>query len=209
MAKKVNQTEESQTPPPNPPNSNEEGADDEDELPGADDEDELPADDIPYTPDDRWVLNDVTYMKRVAVYEKYGLVKATKAELHSFTTRRDRAQLKRTETDKEFWMRVDPNIDAWMLVTGRKRDVFHINSFVQLNRDIVTEVQHTCKAVNVLRKAINVLRKAFNVLTSRCPLNKALQHIERSERAEEEDEQPQVEVPSQSYWTTFKNWGFW
>ena len=227
-ARKVKDTEERQTPPPNPPSppsppsppnppnppnpsnspsppnppnppsppnpSNSPNSNDE----GPDDEEELPADDIPYTPNDGWVLNDVTYMKRVAAYIKYGLAKATKAELHSFTTRRDRAQLKKTETDKQFWTRADPNIDAWMLLTGRNRDVFDINSFVQLNRDIVTEVQHTRKAVNVL------------VLTSRCPLNKALQRIERSERAEEEDEQqPQLEVPSQSYWTTFKNWGFW
>ncbi len=190
-ARKVKDTEESQTPPPNPPsppNSNDEGPDDVEEL---------PADDIPYTPNDRWVLNDVTYMNRVASHIKYGLIKATKAELHSFTTRRDRAQLKRNKTEQEFWTRVDPSIDAWMLVTGRKRYVFDINSFVQVNRDIVTEVQHTRKAINVL------------VLTSRCPLNKALQHIERSEQAEEEDEEPQVEVLSQSYWTTFKNWRFW
>ena len=82
-----------------------------------------------------------------------------------------------------------------MLVTGQKRDVFHIESFVQQNCEIVEEIGQVRKIVNVL------------ILRSRSPLVKALQEIERRERGEESEEQ--VDVPSQTYWTTFKSWRSW
>ena len=81
-----------------------------------------------------------------------------KGDLHTFTERRSRAEKKRTKLEKEFWTKPDPTIDAWMLVTGRKREVFDISSFVQRHRDIVPDLRR-------LRKVVNV-----HVLTTRCPV---------------------------------------
>ena len=103
--------------------------------------------------------------------------------------------LQTTRKDQEFWMQADPDIDAWMLVTGRKRDVFDITTFVDQHRAIVPEVQNVRNIINVL------------VLMSRCPVTKALRDLERSERGEEPVSEP--EVPSQSYWTTIKKWRPW
>ncbi len=123
---------------PNAPNSNNIRPDDEEEM---------RSDDIPHTPDDKWVLNNDAYMKREAFTITYTFPKV--AEVYSFTER-NRAELKRTKKDKEFWTLPDATIDAWMLVTGRKRDVLDIASFVQQNGDIVAEVQQARKAANVL-----------------------------------------------------------
>ncbi|CAB4043890.1 Hypothetical predicted protein [Paramuricea clavata] len=118
-----------------------------------------------------------------------------KSELYSFNERRDKAKLKRTKKERDFWTIAEPKIDAWMFVTGQKRDVFNIESFVQQNREIV-------EGIGQVRKNVKVL-----ILRSRCPLVKVLQEIERHERGEESEEQ--VEVPWQTYWTTFKSWRPW
>ena len=149
------------------------------------------------SPPGGWVLNDERYMKKVAHVITYGFVNARKGELYAFTERREKAELKRTKTEKEFWTAADPIIDAWMLATGRKRDVFDIASFVKQNRDMPKQIQSARKSLNVL------------VLTSRCPISKALQELERSELGEEVNEDTDVEVPSQTYWTTIKNWRPW
>jgi hypothetical protein len=148
-----------------------------------------------YSPPAGWVLNKKTYMSKVACLIRYGFIKMKKGELYSFNERRDKAKLKRTKKERDFWTIADPIIDAWMLVTGQKRDVFDIESFVQQNREIVEEIGQVRKNMKVL------------ILRSRCPLLKALQKIERRERGEESEEQ--VEVPSQTYWTTFKSWRPW
>ena len=54
-----------------------------------------------------------------------------------------------------------------------------------------------------VRNVVSVL-----ILQSRCPVTKALNNLERRERGEDKpSEEP--EVPSQSYWTTLKNWRPW
>ena len=47
-------------------------------------------------PDEKWVLNNDADMKRVAFAIKYNFLKVTKAEVYSFTERRNRAELKRS-----------------------------------------------------------------------------------------------------------------
>ena len=112
-----------------------------------------------------------------------------KGDLHDFLQRRDNAKSKRTHNDREFWVKADPKTDAWMLATGKVRDVFDVDSFVQRHGNIVPALQR-------LRKALNVL-----VLESRCPVKKALNNAQgTAERVEE------PEIPSQTYWTTFKSW---
>lgn len=150
------------------------------------------------SPPGGWVLNDVEYMKKVAHLITYGFLNVKKGEVHCFTERMVKAQLKRTKEEKDFWTAPDPNIDAWMLTTGRKRDVFDLPKFVKENRNILDQVQSARKLISVL------------VLSSRCPINKAIQQLERSERGEEvNQERDEAEVPSQTYWTTIKKWRPW
>mgnify|MGYP002803952926 FL=1 len=166
--------------------------------PDADDEPEMNSYDIRYySPPHGWVLNSNVYMDKVACLIKNNFLKTIeKGDLHTFTERRSRAEKKRTKLEKEFWTKPDPTIDAWMLVTGRKREVFDISSFVQRHRDIVPDLRR-------LRKVVNV-----HVLTTRCPVIAAVDDMERRERGEPTPE-PRLEVPSQSYWTTFKSWRPW
>ena len=107
-----------------------------------------------------------------------------KGDLYTFRERRCRANLKRNKEEREFWTKADPTIDAWMLVTGRKREVFDVSSFVQQHRDILPELKQVRNVVSVL------------ILPSRCPVTKALNDLE-------------PEIPSQSYWTTLKSWRPW
>ena len=82
-----------------------------------------------YSPPDGWVLNSTIYMEKVASLIKNNFLKTSqKADLYAFTERRCRAENKSTKEEREFWTKADPNIDAWMLVTGRKQDVFDISS---------------------------------------------------------------------------------
>ena len=139
------------------------------------------SDDIPHTPDDKWVLNNDAYMKREAFAITYTFPKV--AEVYSFTERNSRAE----KNQKRERILDTSTCNYWcmdVLVTGRKRDVLDIASFVLQNGDIVAEVQQARKAANVL------------LLTTWCPLNKALQQIERAEWGEKKDEQLELEVPS-------------
>ena len=83
-----------------------------------------------FTPPAGWVLNDEEYVDKVANYIECSLYKdLRKSHLHSFLQRRDRAQSRQTNADRQFWEKADPEIDAWMLATGRVREVFqHFNS---------------------------------------------------------------------------------
>ena len=78
------------------------------------------------------------------------LLERQKGEVHCFTERMVKAQLKSTKEEKDFWTAPDPNIDAWMLTTGRKRDVFDLPKFVKENRNILDQVQSARKLINVL-----------------------------------------------------------
>ena len=136
----------------------------------------------------------MNYMAKVASLIKSNFMRnLQKSHLHSFAERRRKAELKTTKKEQDFWTQPDPTIDTWMLVTGRKWEVFDILAFVKQHRDIVKELERIRKVVNIL------------VLSSRCPVIKALEELETQERGEEPaNEQP--EVPSQTYWTTIKNW---
>jgi hypothetical protein len=46
--------------------------------------------------------------------------------------RRDNAERRRDKSETDFWTKADPEIDAWMLVTGRTREVFDINAFAKM-----------------------------------------------------------------------------
>jgi hypothetical protein len=143
-----------------------------------------------FTPPAGWVLNDEEYVDKVANYIEFSLYKdLKKGHLHSFIERKDRAQSKRTHADRQFWEKADPEIDAWMLPTGRVREVFNIDNFVKRHPDILPALQQ-------LRKDLNVL-----VLPSRCPVNRALN---ANTNNDEQREGPQLS--SQTFWTTFKSW---
>jgi hypothetical protein len=116
-----------------------------------------------FTPSAGWALNDEEYVDKVANYIECSLYKdLRKGNLHSFLQRRDRAQSRQTHADRQFWEKADPEIDAWMLATGRVREVFNIENFVKRHPDIFPAPQR-------LRKDLNVL-----VLQSRRPVNSIL-----------------------------------
>ena len=143
-----------------------------------------------FTPPAGWVLNDEEYVDKVANYIECSLYKdLRKGHLHSFLQRRDRAQSRQTHADRQFWEKADPEIDEWMLATGRVREVFNIENFVKRHPDIFPALQR-------LRKDLNVL-----VLQSRCPVNRALN---ANTNNDEQREGPQLS--SQTFWTTFKSW---
>ena len=181
-----------------PPVENTQATPEHDEQPHtsrADDEEQMDSFEIRlYSPPKSWVLNSVNYMaKVVSLINSNFMRNLQKSHLHSFTEHRCKAELKRTKKEQDFWTQPNPTIDAWMLVTGRKREVFDISAFGKQHCDIVKELERIRKVVNVL------------VLSSWCPVIKALEELERQERGEEAaHEQP--EVPSQTYWTTIKNW---
>ena len=64
----------------------------------------------------------------------------------------------KTERDKDFWTTADPWIDAWMILTREKREVFNITTFVKEHPDMSVNLQS-------LRPAAKV-----KVMSSRCPL---------------------------------------
>ena len=99
-----------------------------------------------YSPPAGWILNDVTYMSKVACLIKNTFQKdLQKGDLYTFRERRFRGKLKRNKEEREFWTKADPTIDAWMLLTGRKRDVFDVSSFVQQHRDILPELKKSAQ----------------------------------------------------------------
>ena len=142
------------------------------------------------TPNDGWVLNDAKYLARVAWFIKYGLLSCvSKAHVHSFLERLRKAELKRTKGDEHFWTTADPWIDAWMILTGRKREVFDITSFVKQHPNISSDLRS--------------LRPAAN-LSSRCPVAKEMNRQKRESEGETSHAQETEEVPSQTYWTVVK-----
>ena len=92
----------------------------------------------------------------------------------------------------QYQQKADPELDAWMLVTGKLRQVFDLNAFIKRHADIFVPLQQ-------LRKKLNVL-----VLESRCPVNKALDSARNKAQTGNATERP--EVQSQTFWTTVKSW---
>ena len=102
------------------------------------------------TPSAGWVVNNREYFDRVANlihWRMNGDVK--KAHVHTFLQRRDNAYSKRTHNDRQFWIKADPDIDAWMLATGKVRDIFDLNSFVERHNNILPALQRLRQNMNV------------------------------------------------------------
>ena len=138
----------------------------------------------------QWTLNDRQYMMKVANLLECDLGKdLQRGHVHSFTERIRQAKLMRDFRERYFWTKADPEIDAWMLATGRKRELFDIRAFVDHEPDILPHLTRVREKLNVL------------VLTSRCPVARALR-VKENPAGEEE----QQEVPSQTFWTTVKRW---
>ena len=138
----------------------------------------------------QWTSNDRQYMRKVAHLLEFDLGKhLQKGHGHSFTERVRQAKLMRVFRERNIWTKADPEIDAWMLATGRKPDVFDIKAFVDHEPDVLPHLAR-------LRKKLNVM-----VLTSRCPVARVLK-AKGNPAGEEEQE----EVPSQTFWTTVKKW---
>ena len=91
-------------------------------------------------------------------------------------------------------MTANPEIDAWMIITGRKREVFDVSKFAEQNPDILPHLESIRKEANLL------------VLRSHCPIAKEIQRQEREGDTSKEEE---CEVPSQTYWTVVKKWLPW
>ena len=150
------------------------------------------------TPPGGWTLNEPNYMARVAGLIEYGLINfVTKAHVHSFLERLRKAELRRSKDEQDFWTTPDPWIDAWMLLTGRKRDVFDITTFVNHRQGILRSFQS-------LRTAANL-----RVLSDRCPVAKEMERQKRQAHGETSQAEERQEVPSQSYWTVVKRWVPW
>ena len=147
-----------------------------------------PPDDTP----ERWQLNNIPYMTKVANLIKYKFYKnLQKGHVHSFIERWRQAKLKRDFDEIAFWTKADPEIDAWMLATGRLREVFNLDTFVEQHPDIVPHLEQ-------LRKTLNV-----RVLASRCPVVEALRKRANPDE-QRTDDAPQLS--SQTFWTTIKKW---
>jgi hypothetical protein len=142
---------------------------------------------------DVWKLNDKVYMGRVADLITFNFYKdLQRGHVHSFTERVRQAKMRRDVKEQHFWVKADPEIDAWMLATNRKRDVFDIDAFVEYQPHILPHLKR-------LRQTLNVL-----VLTSRCLVTNALNKRMNHDADQETNDGPQLS--SQSYWTTFKTW---
>ena len=139
-----------------------------------------------YSPASGWILNNKRYMEKVAVIIKYGHNSVTKARVHSFLERLRKAELKRTKQEHDFWTKADPEIDAWMIMTGRQREVFDVSIFVKQNPEILPHLKSKSRR-------------------SKCPSSyESLPYCKGdsktdAERGCETREEEEEDVPSQTY----------
>ena len=96
----------------------------------------------------------------------------------------------RDAKERQFWVGADPDINAWMLATGRKRDVFDIDAFINHEPNILEHLQRLQKTLNV------------RVMANRCPVMKAIEKKNNPDGRNNDGPQ----LSSQSYWSTFKSW---
>ena len=97
-----------------------------------------------------WTLNDDTYMDRVAALIKCNVSKnLQRGHVHEFTEHVRKAKMMRDIHKHAFWVKADPDIDAWMLATGRKQDVLDIDAFVKREPNIIQDLQRLRKTLNV------------------------------------------------------------
>ncbi len=108
---------------------------------------------------ERWTLNDRAYIAKVADLTTSNFHKhLQRGHVHGCTEHVRQATLEQNKNETVFWTTADPDIDAWMLATGRKREVFEIDAFVAHHPNILPELQR-------LRKLLNV-----KVFADRCPV---------------------------------------
>jgi hypothetical protein len=85
---------------------------------------------------------DKVYMRRVAYLITFNFYKdLQRGHVHSFTERVRQAKMTRDVKEQHFCVKADPEIDARMLATNRKRDVFDIDTFVEYQPDILPHLQ--------------------------------------------------------------------
>ena len=99
----------------------------------------------------------------------------------AFCERRDSAHKK----DKQFFTRPDPYVDAWMLITGRNREVFNLHEFVKMFPDVD-------KYIFPSRRMLKC-----RVMSDGCPILQAKQVLvaERKETAAERSAPTQQSTP--------------
>ena len=101
--------------------------------------------------------------------KRFGRSKLSRAHAASFISRRTNAERNRNREEKEFWTKADPEIDAWMIVTGRKREVFDIDLFVKRH-------ENSIRVLKEVRAKVQL-----RVMADRCPV---LQAVERKTNAQ-------------------------
>lgn len=80
-----------------------------------------------------WVLNDPLYHKKIVELWKANFhnERLCRVDARSFSSRRERAERRIDKTGRDFWTDADPEIDAWMIITGKVRPVFDMEAFVE------------------------------------------------------------------------------
>jgi hypothetical protein len=96
-----------------------------------------------------WMLNSKRYVGKVAAIIKYGHNSVTKAHVHSFLEHLRKAELKRMKEEHDFWTKANPEIDAWMIMTGRQQEVFDVSIFVKQNPQILPDLNSIRAKANV------------------------------------------------------------
>ena len=124
----------------------------------------------------RWVLNDATYhQKIVELWEAYFHEKnLSRVHAASFISKLHKAERKRDKKERDFWTEPDPYTDAWMIVTGRLRTVFDMETFVNRHNNAIKYLQRVRRRVEV------------RVMQDRCPMLLALARIPDAEMDEGE-----------------------
>ena len=160
-------------------------------------------------PPEGWRINSNVYFSRVAQLIQHSFYKdVSKSRVHSYQEWLRKARLRRTFSEKKFWEDPGPEIDASLLMLGKKRDVFDMHQFA--------EAYPQCRAhLRTLRTKANV-----RVMCDRCPFAKAVaalseqrgdvqQPVAEDEEVDSDGDPVRPPLTSQSYWTKIKNWRPW
>ncbi|CAB3992975.1 Hypothetical predicted protein [Paramuricea clavata] len=136
-----------------------------------------------------WVLNDNWYYQKIVNFWEWNFHRTKLSRFHatSFTERRMKAERRRDKTEADFWRKADPEIDAWMLVTGKTRDVFDIDRFAKRH-------EKDYKTLLRVRAVVQV-----KVMKDRCPMFRAMEKINNPNKECED-----VFLNSQTYFTTVR-----
>ena len=144
-----------------------------------------------------WVLNSPQYLAKVCdlIRFDYDLRNVTAVDVYSFKCRKNNAERK----DKGFWQKAEPSIDAWMLILGEVREVFDLTELVSKYPDVYKYIQRIRKSVRV-----QVLQPSCPVFRELERIRKEKRRVETGDREQSEDEQEEVELPKNTYWTVIK-----